>query len=571
MNESPKTTKTAHRAVAALVGALLPLILVTPARADEDALTLAQRTRIDELFAKYDGSTPGCAMGIRRNGSVAYARGYGMADLERGVAITPSTVFDVGSVSKQFTAAAILLLAADGKLSINDDVLKYVPELPEYGQPITIDHLLHHTSGLRDYIALLSLAGVAYQDVSTNEQALAIITRQRALNFPTGTRYEYSNTGYLLLSLIVERVSGQSLAEFTRERIFEPLGMRNARIRDRHAMLVPGRALGYSPAGEREYELAVVNWEQTGDGAVQISVEEALIWAQNFFEPRLAGRGLIDLLEERGKLSNGETIAYAHGLMVEPYRGVHRVHHGGSWLGYRAMLARFPDHDLSIAVFCNVDGSDPAILSQRIADIVLADVLRDDSPSETAKATSSLPLERFVGRYFDAEGNSILEIVEHEGSLALKAFGGMLPLAATGPTSFALQSYPGTIDFSVGGGAPADSLVFRLEGDAPTTAKRLPQWSLDEKQLLEYLGAFRSNELDVRWQVEIAEGGLALRRVTRKFESTSEPLEPVMKDAFNGPSGFVRFTRNEAGRITGFELSTARMRNISFEVEGEAH
>lgn len=561
-----------HRAVTALACATIPLFVVAPAHGDAGALTQAQRTQIDALFAGYDRSTPGCAMGILRDGHIAYSRGYGMADLERAVPIAPSTLFDVGSVSKQFTAAAVLLLAADGKLSIDDDVRKYIPELPQYGTPITIDHLMHHTSGLRDYVALLSLSGIAYQDVSTNEQALAIATRQRALNFPTGARYEYSNTNYLLLALIVERASGESLADFVRQRIFDPLGMRNARIRDEHAMLVPNRALGYSPAGGREYKLAVVNWEQTGDGAAQISVEEALIWAHNFFEPRLGGRALVDLLQERGKLSNGESINYARGLMVDSYRGLHRVHHGGAWLGYRAMLELFPDHDVAIAVFCNVDGSNPAGLSRQIADVVLADAMDDSPPPASAvkmttATASSLPLERLVGRYFDPDGHLILETVEHEGSLALKAFGAMLPLVATGPTSFALQGYPGTVEFSVRDGASVDSLVLRLEGDPATTATRLPPWSVDENRLRQYVGTFYSPELDVRWEMEIAESALALRRTTRKFESRSEPLEAVMKDAFNGPSGFVRFRRSDTGRITGFELSTARMRGIAFEAE----
>ena len=264
-----------------------------------EAVSAADIAKIDALFAQYDKpSSPGCALGVMRNGRLAYARGYGMADIERKVPITPASLFDIASTSKQFSAAAVVLLALDGKLSLSDDVRKYVPELPDYGAPITIDHLLHHTSGLRDYIGLLSLAGIAYDQISTDEQTLAILARQRQLNFPTGTRHEYSNTGYFLLSVIVQRVSGQPMAKFSRERIFEPLGMTSTRIRDDYAMLIPGRALGYAPAEDGTFKLAIVNWQQTGDGAVQLSIEDALKWDENFYQPKLGGAAFVERLQE---------------------------------------------------------------------------------------------------------------------------------------------------------------------------------------------------------------------------------------------------------------------------------
>ncbi len=254
------------------------------------SITAGERARIDAVFKQYDApDVPGCALGIFRDGRIAYARGYGMADLERNIHISPASVFEVGSTSKQFAAAAIALLANAGKLSFNDDVHKYIPELPDYGAPMTLNELMWHTSGLRDYTDLLELAGYGLEDVTTDAQALSLIARQRALEFPSGTQFEYSNTNYFLLSVIVKRVTGLTLSEFVRGRIFKPLGMTHTLYRTEYAMLIPNRAMGYGPAGNGHFKNSMSNWEQTGDGGVQISVEDAAKWDENFYHPLVGG------------------------------------------------------------------------------------------------------------------------------------------------------------------------------------------------------------------------------------------------------------------------------------------
>src|SRR5687768_3033322 len=228
---------------------------------------------VDKVFSAYGKDGPGCALAVVRDGGIVYSKGYGMASLEHGVPITPQTVFDIGSTSKQITAASILLLAQDGKLSLDDDVRKHIPEMPDLGTPVTLRHLLHHTSGVRDYIELLQLGEISFEDVATDDDALAALSRQKALDFRPGDEHSYSNSGYFLLSLVVKRTSGKTLREFAQERIFTPLGMSSTQILDDHTLVIPRRAASYAPRRDGGFRLAIANWEQTGDGAVQTTVE----------------------------------------------------------------------------------------------------------------------------------------------------------------------------------------------------------------------------------------------------------------------------------------------------------
>ncbi|HWA15254.1 MAG TPA: serine hydrolase domain-containing protein, partial [Gemmatimonadales bacterium] len=269
------------------------LLLAAPLAAQQQPVLPA----VDSIFAHVDkGDSPGCALGVYQDGKLAYARGYGMANLELGVPITSRSVFDIGSTSKQFTAASVVLLSLDGKLSLDDDIRKWVPELPSYGKTITIRHILHHTSGLRDYIGLMVLAGADYDDLTTEQEALDIIVRQKALNFQPGAEYLYSNTGYFLAGIIVKRASGKSLREFAHERIFQPLGMIHTRFRDDHTEWVPERTTAYSPREGGGFAIDMSNWEQVGDGAVVTTVEDLLKWDNNFYLPTVGGTRMVELL-----------------------------------------------------------------------------------------------------------------------------------------------------------------------------------------------------------------------------------------------------------------------------------
>ncbi|HWZ99609.1 MAG TPA: serine hydrolase domain-containing protein [Candidatus Dormibacteraeota bacterium] len=339
--------------------------------------------QVDALFAALTKpGSPGCALAVARNGIIIYEKGYGLANVEEEVTITPRTVFDIGSTSKQFTASSILLLEREGKLSVNDDVRKYIPELPDYSKKITILNLLNHTSGIRDYLTLFELSGVYTDSVTTDEDALAIIARQKSLNFDPGSEFLYSNSGYFLLSVIVKRASGKTLPEFAAENIFKPLEMNRTLYRDQHTQLVPGRALAYDPKEPGPgFTFDVSYFEQTGDGAVHTSVEDLLKWDENFYTAKVGGKAFLAELQETARLNNGKQLKYAKGLVVFDYRGLRAVEHGGSWGGYRAQLLRFPDQHFSVACLCNLANADPESHANRVAEIFLASEMKPPKPA----------------------------------------------------------------------------------------------------------------------------------------------------------------------------------------------
>ena len=321
---------------------------------------------VDELFEKWDSTaSPGCALSVMKGGQIVYKCGYGMADLDQDIPIRPDTVFHVASVSKQFTATAIVLLAQEGKLSLDDEVRKYVPELPDFGVPITLRHLIHHTSGLRDQWALLGLAGWRYSlDLITDDDVLQVMARQKAMNFQPGEEHLYCNTGYTLLAQVVKRVSGRSFRDFTTERIFRPLGMQRTHFRDDHAEVVKHQAYGYERAKD-SFRLSVTNFDTVGATSLLTTVEDLALWDENFYEPRVGGNALIQQLLRRGKLNNGKELDYAFGLVHGKYRGLATVDHGGADAGYRADLLRFPEQHFSVACLCNLADTNPGQLTEK--------------------------------------------------------------------------------------------------------------------------------------------------------------------------------------------------------------
>ncbi|HEU5208116.1 MAG TPA: serine hydrolase domain-containing protein [Longimicrobiales bacterium] len=545
---------------------LLPATLLAPASElaaqDPDAL----HARVDSLFVAYNRTdSPGCALGVYRDGAIAYARGYGMADLEQGVAIGAHTVFDIGSTSKQFTAAALALLEQDGLLSLDDDVREHVPELPDYGRPITIRHLLNHTSGLRDYIGLMTMAGTDIDDVTGDDEALAAIARQHALNFEPGAEWLYSNSGYFLASVIVERVSGRTLPEFARERIFAPLGMRSTLFRDDYRLVIPQRASAYAPEGDGTYAIDMSNWQQTGDGAVFTTVEDLLLWDRNFYEPRVGGRALLDALHTRGRLSSGDTLEYALGLFIDEYRGARTVSHGGSWGGYRAELLRFPDERVSVAVLCNLATTDPSTLAQRVADVYLADRLRAaDGAVATSHAEhravtmSTAQLRRWTGTYQDSASGEVRRVVMRDSVLMLEAFGREWPLVPIADDEFRAD-VPVDLTFRFDAGPPV-RLHQNLQGSS-TTFRAIETVSPGVAELRAYAGRFRSDELDATYEVRLEDDALQL---VMPGSSPSRTLRPLQRDSFQAGTMVIRFQRS-GGRISGFLLDQGRVRGLVFQ------
>lgn len=387
--------------------------------------TPAQRAQVDSLFARFSSAnSPGCVVGADQNGSTLYRAAYGLADVERGVPLRNGTVVEIGSVSKQFVAAALVLLEQDGKLDLDDPVSKYLPSVPDFrdlGGPITIRHLLQHTSGLRDQYGLFELVGRSYGSVAhTNAEVLELISRQRTLNFPVNTRYLYSNSGYTLSALIVEQVSGQSLQDFTRARIFVPLDMPRAQWRMDFRTIVPDRAFAYrfSPAGwQQDYPFSNLY----GAGGLLTTVDEMLRWTAALHAGRVGNGTTRTTMATPAALSDGSRSEYGLGLMVREWRGVREIAHSGSTAGYRAYLAHYPDAGLSIAVQCNAGNGDYAEMGRKLAAVFLGGRLQREAPRpqvlpprRTEAALAAATRESLDGRWYDAETGATIDVASTE-------------------------------------------------------------------------------------------------------------------------------------------------------------
>jgi CubicO group peptidase (beta-lactamase class C family) len=420
------------RALCPAISVAILLVFSSPARSGNEKSD-ATAPAVDAVFAAFaKPDSPGCSLAVARDGQLLYAKSYGMANLELDVPLSPASVFDIGSTSKQFTAASILLLEKQGKLSVADDIHKYIPELPDYGKKITILNLLNHTSGLRDYLVLFELAGENVDSVSTDEEALALIALQKALNFDPGTEWLYSNTGYFLLSVIVKRVSGKSLRDFASENIFQPLNMTDTQYRDTHISLIPNRALAYDPIEKGQgYTLNVSYFEQTGDGAVHTTVGDLLKWDENFYAGKVGGVDFLAEMQQSGTLSSGKHFGYAKGLSVSTYRGLRTVRHGGSWGGYRAELLRFPDQHFSVACLCNRSDGNPSRHANQVAEIYLGSLMKENPPKkddddEDRKprpqiSVSPAELASFAGDYSSDELGVTYRLVFTSGKLTVSA------------------------------------------------------------------------------------------------------------------------------------------------------
>jgi len=447
--------------IAAIVVLAQPLI---PAQQGA-AVAPAPAAAVDEIFSKWTSSTPGCAVGIAVGGKPVLMKAYGMADLEHDVRNTPETIFEAGSVSKQFTAMAVQLLASEGKLSIDDQVRKYIPELPDYGKSLTIRHMLSHTSGLRDWGSIESIAGWPRTTREyTHAHVLEIVSRQKSLNFDPGTHWSYSNTGFNLAAIIVSRVSGMPFAEFSKQRIFTPLGLTHTSWRDDHTRIVKGRAIAYAfENGEYHIEMPFENVH--GNGGLLTTVGDLLAWNKHLVNPKVGNPKLIAEMTTVGRFNDGKPLAYGLGFFVEEYRGVHNVYHSGSTAGYRAHLNRFTDSDTSVAVLCNGSNGDASRSANRVSDVYLGDRLKPAPPPGPATPQpaalnpppSAAQLNALAGSYWSDEAETMLVAAVDQGALVLRRRPDtVIKLTAIGPDKF--RGSIGTVTFMRNASGAVDSL-----------------------------------------------------------------------------------------------------------------
>jgi CubicO group peptidase (beta-lactamase class C family) len=480
-----------------------------------------------------------------------------MSNLEYDVAITPDSIFQAGSISKQFTAFAIALLASEGKLAFGDDIRRYLPELPDFQQRITIRHLLTHSSGLRNSGNLARLAGDVL--INTEDDALKMVARTKSLNFVPGAEYDYSNTGFMLLAVIVKRASGQSLREFAETRIFGPLGMRDTHFQDDHTMIVRRRTSAYDRRPGGGWKISIPVSDAVGASNLFTTVGDLLKWEQNFVEARVGGRALLDEMQAAGRLNDGTATNYGFGLMVGTYRGARTVGHGGWDFGYKANVVRFPDQHLAIAMLCNLATiGTTAVLTRKVAEIILGpDAL---APLPSPLSMTQTEIAGLVGTYWDPHTDLDWPVIMQDGQL--NTYGDVLtPL---GGGRFRVGDQPDD--------EPCEQLLFPMSQSTVPREPRLtspcatrvlmrviaPSYSVSD--LKRYAGDYRSDELDVSYTVVAApEGRLAILR--NKVDPIQ--LQALKLDTFVGASlGKVTFVHAPSGAITGLTITTGGVRRL---------
>jgi CubicO group peptidase (beta-lactamase class C family) len=517
--------------------------------------------KVDDLFAPWSARrSPGCSVGVLRSGEFLLRRGYGSADLEHRTPIGPDTVFDLASMSKQFTAASIGLLITQGKLSLEDDVRKYVPELPDYGDRILVRDLVYHTSGIRDYISLTEdLTDFHTAATPTRRDYLDLLVRQRGLNYPPGTQFSYNNSNYFLLGIIVERVTGLSLREFADKNIFEPLGMRHTHFEDDPSEVVERQAIGYEPTGTGfwgpRFSPVTVSFAEVGDGGLFTTLDDLALWDQEYYAERLGGAKLHDLLLTTGRLRDGTTLNYAFGLYVaSSWRGV-EVYHGGNDFGFRTRIMRYPEYQTSVICLCNLSTISTDPLARSIGNIYLG----EPPPIAVRQGlVSPETLRQMEGSYRDPSTSGIWVFKVRDGQLVGNLLGipGERVLLATGPLTFSTSNELFKAVFS-----PSSGSVEIAENNAPPRVFSRVELA-QPKNLIDYVGRYYNDELDATYEFAVKGGVLTV--LTPKVAAAS--LAPTIADCFTGYGNYFLFQRSADNSIIGFRLSenTGRVRNVYF-------
>ena len=510
--------------------------------------------KIDELFAPYDSPhSPGCSVGVIRDGRFVFRKSYGEGSLELGVPLSSDSVFYMASVSKQFTAASIVLAAEQGFLSLDDDVHKYIPELPPYGHIITLRQMLHQTSGFRDYLALTYLSGRDTRALSSPDDVLKLIARQKGLNNVPGEEYVYSNSNYFLAGVVVKRATGKSLAEFAAANIFQPLGMTHTLFYDDNSVVVPNRVAAYDPGKEGSFR---VDWstlfDMVGSGGLMSSVNDLLPWDRNFYSNKIGKGTLVSELQTHGSLNNGHPINYGLGLWLGEHRGLKTVEHSGSTFGYRTKLLRFPEQRFSVITLCNVANADVDALARKIAELYLEAQLK---PETSAGSVSSSDPEPFAGTYFDPRTHVVYTFTTVNGDLMAWDS----KLQRLGPNEFSdLVGNPITFESANG----TMSVTLTIQGETYFSGERVRHIPLSESALSKFTGNYHSEELDATYKVALVQGALTLKC----GDQAAVDLNPVSANEFQaGDLGTIAFEVSGKPHDPGLTLYSQPARGITFQ------
>ncbi len=528
--------------------------------------------KIDKLFAEWDNkNSPGCAVGIVKNDSLIFAKGYGMANLEYGVPITPETIFHMASVSKQFTAYSTVLLAKHGKLRLDDDIHKYLSWFPDLKEKITIRNLLNHTSGIRDQWQLLAIAGTRLDDVITQDHIVKILSKQQALNFKPGERYSYSNSGFTMLAEIVRSVSGQTLRQFTDSAIFKPLRMDNTRFHDDYTEIVKNRSYSYNRKDTLHYENSILSYSNAGATSLFTNINDVSKWIMNFYDHKLGDQKDIDQLTQKGRLNNGKELDYALGISVNTYKSWKQFSHSGGDAGYRTFIMVFPDLKMGFMVFSNLGDVNPADKAFKMADLFITDTtIKDKNAGKKVNKTDSSAailkdapgFEKYMGEYISDEGVQFTFKLDHQ-KIYWEPYGQTYLLMKTDKDTFSMFVNP-DVKFVFGIGHSRDTIVSEYwPGNNRVLFKYIADTTQPDKQLQAYTGVYYCPELDCKYGIALKDHRLVL--INNKYNDTKLTLigtDHLLSDFWW--MNHLVLIRNNRKEITGFEVNSGRIMHLQF-------
>ncbi|MEL6810166.1 MAG: serine hydrolase domain-containing protein [Bacteroidota bacterium] len=531
--------------------------------------SIALEQKIDSVFRNFDNpNKPGASVAVVKNGEVVFKKGYGSANLEYGIPNSPSTVFHIASVSKQFTVFSVLLLEKEGKLSFDDDIRKFIPEVPDFGHTITLRHLAAHTSGLRDQWSLLGMAGWRFDDVITKEHILKLVAKQKELNFKPGDEYNYCNTGFTLLAEVVARVSGKTFAEFTEERIFRPLKMSNTLFYDDHERIVKNRAYSYYTENDT-YKKSVLSFANVGATSLFTTVEDLALWSMNFSSLVVGDSDIISTMNTLATLNNGETFGGAYGQFINTYKGMNQIQHGGADAGYRSYLGRFPDHNFAVMVFSNLAESNPVNLAMQVTDLYLKDSIAEEATNGSGSGIvreyiklETEQLERFSGDYYNEAGSYARRIYVKNDSLRyFRGEGNESVLAPISQDEFQMMNVGVDLTVRFDTSKEKRQMIVVIDGGEPIISNEFTPPNYSGTDLRQFTGTYYSSELTTYYHLIVKEEKL----IVTHSRLSDVDLEPIKSDTFTGNTGLIDFQRNEDNTISGFKVSTGRVRDLWFE------
>lgn len=527
---------------------------------------------IDSIFLEWNKpNTPGCALGVIKDGKLIYARGYGLANMEYDIPNSASSVFRIGSTSKQFTAACIVLLAEQGKISLDNTLKDHFPDFPEYAKSITIRNLLNHTSGIRDYLTVAYLKGIGDDDYYKDSDIMKWLVNQNDLNFKPGDEFLYSNSGYWLLGQIVNKVAGMNMADFAEKEIFKPLDMLNTHFHNDHTQIVKNRASGYVPSDKDSYKISMTTLDMIGDGGIFTTINDVKRWDDAYYNSSVLNKEFWNMMTQQGVLNNGEVIDYASGLMISEHKGLKTIRHGGAFVGFRAELLRFPEQRLSIAIFANRGDANPSAMADQVADIMLNESFidaktevqdRNDIIKKPFIKLSTNEIENFSRNYWNETDSYARKIyVKNDTLRYYRNENNESDLIPIGKDEFKMINVSADVLVKFDKKEKYSMSVI-VNGGKPIDFKEYEPKVYINEELAGFEGRYYSKELDAIYTLKLEDNLLMLYINDNK----KSPLKSIMTNLFsNDDYGTFQFINDEEGKLSGFRLAAGRVKNLKFE------